>query len=170
MLKLAAWLCGALLGFPGSLSCVLELYLLLNFSLFCSCFLLLFYYSGVSAKNLEGERENYFFFPTLPTTVRGEKKKICINEKHVACLASKQRMLQPSNHHIIATSHSKPWERTQTPNRNRMCCHQAVSHCSPTTFQRTFRMKKHRKLAPDSGGAYQRNDFSEPQTFASSHS
>ena len=42
---------------PGKYICIYVIKLLF-------VFLLIFYYKGVSVKNLEGERENYFFSPT----------------------------------------------------------------------------------------------------------
>ena len=67
-------------------------------------------------------------------------------------------MLQPSSHHIVAAPTVSP-EGTQ--DRNRM---PTISHCNypwRCTLRR-LRLRKHRMLAPDSWGAYQRNDFSEP--------
>ena len=57
--------------------------------------------------------------------------------KNIACHISKQRMWQPSSHHITAAPRGRALRR--------------------------LRMRKHRILAPDSWGAYQRNDFSEPR-------
>ena len=49
---------------------------------------------------------------------------------------------------------------------NKWCCsHQDISHYSHLwgCTLRKLRMRKHRILASDSWGAYQRNDFSEPR-------
>ena len=69
----------------------------------------------------------------------------------------KQRMLQPSNHHITATC-------TVSPEGS-----QGKTGCPPFSSQllqpslRTLRVKKPRILAPDSWCAYQRHNFIEPR-------
>ena len=59
-------------------------------------------------------------------------------EKNVACHISKQRMLQPTSHHVTAPPQ---WE----------------------AFLKELKMRKHKIPAPDGWDACQRNDFSEPR-------
>ena len=84
-----------------------------------------------------------------------EWKKYCLQH-------CKQRLLQPSSHHITAACDSEPWGNSGLKQH---AGHQAVSHRSHLQWctLRRLRVRKHRILAPDSWGAYQRNDFSEPR-------
>ena len=83
--------------------------------------------------------------------------------QNIACYICKQRMLQPSSHHITA---SGQWALRETQDGNKRAAHcqahLAVSHCSHPSqcTLRKLKMIKHRILAPGSWGAYQRNDFS----------
>ena len=78
-----------------------------------------------------------------------------VNEKNVACSTSKQRMLQPLNHHIIASRKTVSPEGIQY--RNRL---PSLRHPQRCTWRR-LRMVKDKILASDSWGPHQRNDFSE---------
>ena len=84
--------------------------------------------------------------------------------RNIACHISKQRMLQPSSHHIAASLMVEPWGHSRW---KQVAHHQAVSCCSqpppPWCTLWRLRMRTHRVLAPDSWGAYQRNDFHEPR-------
>ena len=73
--------------------------------------------------------------------------------KNVACHISKQRMLRPSSQ-----------EGAQDGDKQAAHC-QAISHCSnpQLCILRALRMEKHRILALDSKGVYQRNNFNEPR-------
>ena len=82
------------------------------------------------------------------------KKKYC-------CHISKQRMLQPSSHHITAAQTVSP-EGTQDGNRMPAIKPSATAAPQRCTLQ-GLRMRKHRTVAPDSWGADQRNDFNEPR-------
>ena len=83
--------------------------------------------------------------------------------KHATCHISKQRMLQPSSHHIIATPTASP-EGNQDGNRMPdIKPPDTAAAPSPRVHLRGLRMRRHRTLAPDSWGTYQRNDFSEPR-------
>ena len=89
--------------------------------------------------------------------------------KNIASHISKQRMLQPSSHHMTAALmvnlDGEPW---QNPGWRQMGCplpslpsSSHGNHPRWCTLMK-FRMRKHWILAPDSLSAYQRNNFSGP--------
>ena len=79
--------------------------------------------------------------------------------KNTAGHISKQRMLQPSSHHILAAL-TVSAEGTQ--DGNRMPAIKASATAAPQWWTlRRLRMEKYRTLAPESWGADQRDDFIE---------
>ena len=82
--------------------------------------------------------------------------------KNIACHISKQRMLQPSSHHISVTLAVSP---EGTEDRNRLpAIKSAASAATPQRCAlRELGMRSHRTPAPGGWGAHQRNDFSEPR-------
>ena len=76
-----------------------------------------------------------------------------------SALLVNKRMLQPSSHHITATLMVSP-EVTQDGNRIPAFKSSDGRPPPPPTLCTLW---KHRILAPESWGAYQRNDFHEPR-------
>ena len=85
--------------------------------------------------------------------------------KNIVCHISKQRILQPSNHNITATL-MVSFEGIQDGG-SMLPPPLEVSHCrhQQEFTLRKLRMGKHTIVVPDSWGAYQRNDFSEPRVL-----
>ena len=82
--------------------------------------------------------------------------------KNVACHIRKQKMLQPSSHYITTTPMVNP-EGTQDRNRMPTIKPSTTASTPQQCTLRRLKMRKQRILAPDSWGAYQRNDFIEPR-------
>ena len=96
--------------------------------------------------------------------------EICwdIGELKYCCHISKHRILWPSSHHITATLMVKVSPSgTQEGNKEYPPSNSQV--LQPSTSRprwcslRKLKTRKHRILAPDSQGAYQRNNFNEPR-------
>ena len=82
--------------------------------------------------------------------------------KNIACHIGKQRMWQPSSHHITATLMVSP-EGTQDGNMMPTIKSSDTAATPQRSTARKLKVRKHRILAPESWGAYRRNDFSEPR-------
>ena len=112
-------------------------------------FLIFFFFCRAVAKTISTNLETISTIKIINTI----NYCVIVWMKNITCHISKQRMLQPSNHHITAS-----W--TVSPRELRI-----ETGCPPSSTLRKLRMRKHRMLAPDTWGAYQRNDFSEPRLF-----
>ena len=83
--------------------------------------------------------------------------------KNIVCLTCKQRILQPSNQHNTVPQRVSP-EGLRMETKDAHC--QTLRDCSHPQIQGTWRwlrMEISRILSPESWGAFQRNDFSEPR-------
>ena len=83
-----------------------------------------------------------------------------INEKNMARHISTQKMLQPWSH--CSRSHGEPWGNSGWRQTGRLLPSSVTAATLQWCTLRRLRVGKNRILAPDSWGAYQRNDFSEP--------
>ena len=102
-----------------------------------------------------------WFYQEIPGPFILEYHFGSVNEKNSACHISKQGMLQLSSHHHITTWPMVSPEGTQDKN-SMPAIKPSVTAAPPTlcTLKR-LRMRKHKILAPEGEGAYQKNDFRE---------
>lgn len=99
--------------------------------------------------------------PGAPSDGSNKEYGLCEWKKILPYNISKQRLLQPSSHHVIAAPNGEPWANSGL---KQDACHQAVSHCLAISNEVSWGdSEQDTGCWPYSSGVYQRNDFDEPR-------
>ena len=111
--------------------------------------------------SLKGRYPSLIFYGSVGAYMNCQlsNRNIVLWMKNIACHISKQRMLQPPSHHIIATLMVSP-EGTQD---GEPAAKPSATAATTTGHHEGIRMERRRILAPGIWDAYERNDFSEPR-------